>query len=332
MLVKDKLQIILITYNRAKHVQKTLEQFFFEGSPLMDSDFLVLDNNSTDNTQEIVKSWQEKFHNNKYSKNRYNLGISGNIAKAMEIAEKEYVWIIGDDDRFDFSNWSEVENAINNNEKIICLARYVLTNEQKYSIPHQLLQITFITGGIYSTTLFSDITIKNTFDNIFTLFPHLPPIIKYINENGKIYVVDKAIASNGMVLDETDCSYTRGISVKEDLYDRTNRMTWILGYANIITLLKDKKLQKECIKTAILYKGIYGSWRNFYKNITLLYFNCQNFNYFLEIYKVLPIKQKNIFNYTNNIFKFLFSIRNSKCKKYKIITILGLKLKIRKEF
>ena len=114
MSIKDKLQIILITYNRAKHVQKTFEQLLKDISPVKFFDILVLDNNSTDNTKEIVEEFQKKYANIKYSKNRYNLGISGNIAKAMEVASKEYVWIIADDDKFDFSNWNEVEYAINN--------------------------------------------------------------------------------------------------------------------------------------------------------------------------------------------------------------------------
>lgn len=123
MSVKDKLQIILITYNRAKHVESTFKQILSETSPIKDFNILVLDNNSTDNTSDIVRHWQKQFLNLQYQKNNYNIGISGNIAKAMEIANQKYLWIIADDDKYDFSNWAEVEFAIEIMKKL-----YVLLN------------------------------------------------------------------------------------------------------------------------------------------------------------------------------------------------------------
>ena len=301
MSIKDRLQIILITYNRAKHVQKTFEQFFFDGSPVSNCEFLVQDNNSTDDTKEVVEKFAQTHPNVKYVKNKYNLGISGTIARAMERADKDYVWIIGDDDIFDFSNWQEVEQAINNNEKMICIARYVIPDEQKENPAYQLFQLGFITGGIYSTSLFNDTTIKNAFDNIYTLFPHIPPIIKLLNDGGKIYVVNKAIADNGMNIETTDCSYTRGVKNKNELYDRTNEMSWILGYSNIISLLKDKNLQHECVEIAIPSKHIYGSWDNFYYYIRKQYINTGKINYFKEIYDVLSSERQKPFKYNNFI-------------------------------
>ena len=102
MTLNEKLEIILITYNRAEFVKRTFEQFFYEGSPVADIDFIVQDNNSDDNTKEVVKEYAKIHPNIKYTKNRYNLGLSGTIARAMEVASKDYVWIIGDDDKYDF--------------------------------------------------------------------------------------------------------------------------------------------------------------------------------------------------------------------------------------
>ena len=291
MTLKDKLSIILITYNRAEKVKKTFEQFFFEGSPVADCDFIVQDNNSGDNTKDIVEEYSKKFPNIRYTKNRYNLGLSGTIARAMEVAEKEYVWIIGDDDKFDFSNWDEVENAINNSEKMICLARYGIPDEQKTNPAYQLFQLTFITGGIYSTSLFDDTTIRNAFANIYTMFSHIPPIIKLLNDGGHVYVVNKPIADNGMNQD-TDCSFLRGVKRSEELYERTREMTWVLGYANIISQLSDKELQQECMKIAIPHKHIYQSWENFYYCVKNQFIDSGKINYFLEIYKMLPAENK----------------------------------------
>ena len=300
MSVKDRLQLILITYNRANHVKNTLTQLMSENSKVKDFDLLVIDNNSTDNTAEIVSEFVQNHANITYIKNKYNIGLAGNIAKAIISANKEYVWILGDDDKYDFSNWAEVEQAINNNEKLICIARYVLPDEPKNNAAYQLFQLTFITGGIYHISLFNDTTVKNVVDNIYTLFPHVPPIVQYINEGGKIYVVDKAISSNGWEPgSETDVSYIRGVKNSSELYDRTIQMNWILGYSNIVSLLKDKNLQKECLEVSIPYKDIYGSWENFYNCIKNQYVNIENFNYFYEIYKVLPDEHKKHFDLEN---------------------------------
>ncbi|MDR1123783.1 MAG: glycosyltransferase, partial [Elusimicrobiota bacterium] len=177
MKIKDKLQIILITYNRKKYVERTFNQLFAGDSPIKDYDILVLDNNSDDGTAEYVQKVMIERKNLKYHKNKYNLGLSGNIAKALETANKEYLWIICDDDLYDWNNWSEVESAINKGEELLCVARYILPNDKKDDPAYQLFQMTFLPASIFKTDLLNDTVMMNTFSNIYTLFPHLCPII-----------------------------------------------------------------------------------------------------------------------------------------------------------
>ena len=302
MSVKDKLQIILITYNRAKFVQKTFNRFFYEGSPLYDYDFLVLDNNSTDNTAEVVKEFSKTHPNVKYSKNRYNLGISGNIAKAMEVADKNYVWIIGDDDKFDFSNWGEVEQAINNNEEIIIVSRYGIPDGCENNIPMQVGMLTFITGGIYKTSLYTDTVMRNTFDNIFTLFPHLVPVMHAINQNKKIYVVKKAISANGMDEEEKDCSYVRGYQ-NEDLCLRTRSMNWWIGYANVCQMIKDKDLAYKVFLNGV--NGICGSEKSLV-SACRKYFSKDLLMQLADVYQALPENSVGARGIKDIILKYYF--------------------------
>ncbi len=352
MSIREKLQIILITYNRANKVQKVLEQFFYKDSPVYDYDFLVLDNNSTDNTKEIVEQFAQTHPNVKYRKNKYNLGISGNIAKAMEIADKDYVWIIGDDDIYDFSNWKEVENAINNNEKIICVARYALPDKYKNNPAYQLLQLTFITGGIYSTKLFNDTIIKNVFDNIYTIFPHICPTVQFINDNGKIYVVHKAISDNGMDMATTDYSYIRGTDA-EQVYIRTKTLSWIVGYCNVISKLKDRTLKEHAIDIAIPHEHIYQNYENFYNHIKTAYHDNETFMQFIDIYSNIGENHKQrlkkdfledtnpnkcdicklstkicILYLLNKIKDFIYSMKKTEDRR--VLTIMGFKIKTRR--
>ena len=281
--MNKKIQVILVTYNRAQKVDDTFKQFFFETSPVKEYDFLVLDNNSTDNTSQVVEKWQKNYPNISYIKNKYNVGVTGNILKAMEIASADYVWIIGDDDIFDFSNWHEVEKALENDEKVICVARYAISDKVKDNVENQLLQLTFITGGIYSTKLFDDTVMKNAYDTIYTLFSYLCPVVAYINNGGKIYVVDKAICDNGMDMKNLDYSYIRGAKADE-VYQRSKTMSWIVGYCNILSRLNDKKLKENCIDTAIQHEHIYRNFENFYRHMKMAYHSKENFMQFIDVY------------------------------------------------
>lgn len=290
MSLKEKLQIILITYNRATHAKRTLETFLTKNSPVQDCNLLILDNNSTDETAQVAKDFQQKYPNVSYQKNRYNLGISGNIARAMEMANQEYVWIIGDDDIYDFTHWQEVEEAITREEKMICVSNYALPKGHEHEIPYQLFQLTFITGGIYHTSLFNDTTIRNSYDGLYTLFPHLPPIIALLNEGGTFYLLKNPIAYNGWKRAQTDSSYTRGTRDVSMLTKRTQQMTWILGYANILTLIKNSDLITACMDVAIAYPDIFLNEKTFYQYCFHLYRYQRS--HFYEIYFVLSKKRR----------------------------------------
>ena len=50
-MLKNKLEIIIPTYNRQHLLANTLTQLLDDKSPIKDLNILVLDNNSSDNTQ-----------------------------------------------------------------------------------------------------------------------------------------------------------------------------------------------------------------------------------------------------------------------------------------
>lgn len=308
MSIKEKLQIILITYNRAQFTERTLNIFLSERSPVKECNLLVLDNNSTDNTASIVSKFQKKHHNLSYQKNHYNLGISGNIARALELASQEYLWLIGDDDLYDFSHWKEAEEAMLRGEKLICLAKYALPKKHEKELPYQLFQMTFITGGIYHTSLFNDVTIRNAYDGLYTLFPHLYAILAFINKGNSIHVLSHAISENGWKKEQKDSSYTRGTKDVSMLTKRTQQMTWILGYANVLSSLEQKKLISDCMEVAISYPDIYPNINDFYKY--LYHLKKKQRSHFYEIYSTLsPKRKKSMWKFfVTQKFKHIFGL------------------------
>ncbi len=244
-MLKEKLQIILITYNRAKYLRPSLESIFSADSPVKDFDITIVDNNSTDETAQIVKEFKANFPNLKYKKNRYNIGGNANIARAFELPEKEYFWILCDDDSYDWSCWGEVEKAVAENRDLIVVSNYELRKGVVWGT--LVNQLTFVPAAIYKTANVTNDVIQNAGFNIPFLFPHLSLICSLIN-NGKIE--NRAIVSKGIVnKDNFFGAYTRGLTSTSNSIKNT---LWITGFINSIQLIEDPKIRTKILDTLII--------------------------------------------------------------------------------
>ena len=296
--MQDKLAIYLITYNRKQYLQRTFDQIFAENSPIKNFSITILDNASTDGTSELIDEYCQKFPNIIHIRHKVNIGGNANICRAYEMgasSDKEYVWVLCDDDKYDFSNWNNLVDLINKGDAdIICIANYFYKNKSDYSnLVYQIPQLSFVPAGIYKTNLITDTVLTNMYDSIYTMFQQACITINAINNNKTIRVLDCPIVYNGFHFDDAckDLEYTRGAE-KKDVLKRRNDTNWVLGFSNILSLLNNKKLIAECMDVAIPYKDIYASFYNFYYCLYKEYFNFQKFNYFLEIYNALKFKRK----------------------------------------
>lgn len=77
----DKLEIFLITFNRASKLDNTLKQLLDKNSPIRNFSTTIIDNNSKDNTALVVQKYQSQYKNIQYIKNKYNIGGNANIVK-----------------------------------------------------------------------------------------------------------------------------------------------------------------------------------------------------------------------------------------------------------
>ena len=102
----QKLEPVLITYNRSMDLQRTLAAFIDAGLTFIKMH--ILDNASTDETAAVVATAQAQWPNLSYHKNTYNIGGNANILRAVEMAASEYSWIIGDDDAWHLQDISEL--------------------------------------------------------------------------------------------------------------------------------------------------------------------------------------------------------------------------------
>jgi|GEM_PF-2722618 len=90
------LTVAIPTYNRSETLRKILNDLVLEKNASFE--VLVSDDQSQDDTEQVVKKFQETLPHLVYHKNNINLGYSGNVNKLYELANTEYVWFLCDDD------------------------------------------------------------------------------------------------------------------------------------------------------------------------------------------------------------------------------------------
>lgn len=95
------LSICIPTYHRAGFLDETLSSIFkqFNKDIINNVEIIISNNNSPDNTDEVVKKYRNKYPNNiKYFKNEKNIGWIRNVIKVTEYASWKYLWLLTDDD------------------------------------------------------------------------------------------------------------------------------------------------------------------------------------------------------------------------------------------
>lgn len=94
------LSICIPTYNRSKILKRTLTNL--EKYTDFDVEIIISDNKSKDNTEIFVK--QFKNLKVKYFKNSFNMGLTYNIIKSLELAKGEFCVLTSDEDDLNISN------------------------------------------------------------------------------------------------------------------------------------------------------------------------------------------------------------------------------------
>ena len=92
-----KLSICIPTYNRAAFIGETLKSIISQ-SPNHQIEIVVSDNDSTDDTEIVVREFQKQFQQINYFKWNENQGADKNYLKVVELAKGEYCWLMGSDD------------------------------------------------------------------------------------------------------------------------------------------------------------------------------------------------------------------------------------------
>lgn len=233
-----KLEIIIPTWNRAKCLERTLSQF--KDSPFLNYKITIIDNNSTDNTQEVCEKYKNIFPNLNIIKNKKNVGLSANILRCYEIAEAEYMWLIGDNDNYDFSDCSEVIEAIESSRFDIIFVQGSGETDLKESTVNEAYEkgytneiiglLCTISAYILKTELYTSECIQEGYNLAKYLYPQAAFMKKACEENFSVFMPDRCLRYGDA-----------------NPHVQYNTLELVNGWINS-TLILEKKYSKELTK------------------------------------------------------------------------------------
>lgn len=205
-MIEEKLEIVLITYNRSKDLDNTLKELL--DSPFSSCKITILDNSSDDETPEVCQKFQKLYSQMKVIVHPKNIGANPNILRAVETSKSLYTWIMCDDDHYDFKNCDDVIWAIESGKfDIISIgapgqydwekglkttSKELVEKGSKYFIV-----FSFVPGFIFKTNLFDSMCMVEGYYNVPNMYPHFPFINKSFEENFSIFTSKKNIIIRG---------------------------------------------------------------------------------------------------------------------------------------
>lgn len=133
------LTIAIPTYNRAKYLDICLNNIFTRNNlNYKDIEFIVSDNNSSDDTETIVREYIKKGFDINYIKNQKNIGPDNNFIQCFNLANGKYFWLIGDDDIVVDGAIERILKVLKTNEEcgIVFLNSYPFLNDYKKEMPN----------------------------------------------------------------------------------------------------------------------------------------------------------------------------------------------------
>ncbi|MFA7193541.1 MAG: glycosyltransferase family 2 protein [Candidatus Paceibacterota bacterium] len=93
---KPLISINICTFNRAKLISKAIESALAQN--YLNIEIIIVDDNSTDNTEEIVKNFTAINPNIFYYKNAGNIGITKNRNFGLQKSQGKYIAVLDSDD------------------------------------------------------------------------------------------------------------------------------------------------------------------------------------------------------------------------------------------
>ncbi|MGL4563592.1 MAG: glycosyltransferase family 2 protein [Brevinema sp.] len=334
--LKKHLDILVITYNRKSELTQMIDCIFADNSPIKDCDITFLDNHSTDGTSEMLAEYAQKYPNVRHIRHKYNIGGNANIVRAYETADqnKEYFWILCDDDYLDWTHWDKIATAFESKkyDLISLFADPIIpdgdTDEKK--IAKFIIESAFIPASIIRTSCITADVLINAYANIHAMFPQLAVICDIVNRKGawmQLPYEETVVHQVKHHWGNLDLSYSRGMSSSTKKHPSIKNFTWSGAFCSSLGMLQDETIRKECVSLLLSFEGhTYEGYLSWYIPQALAQHNYQNL---IAIYTAGTQPQKDKFiQIMMFLSKQLEIFNHYKPSHYKVVAI-GIKNSIK---
>lgn len=140
----NKLSILVAAYNEDAFVERCLENVVNEQLNNWEKEIIVINDGSTDNTQNIIENFKKNIHSIKIISLSKNTGKGNAIKKAMEIATGNILLIQDADLEYDPSDFKPILKKFENKETQVVYGSRIL-GEKFYT--NRTSSVIFYLGG-----------------------------------------------------------------------------------------------------------------------------------------------------------------------------------------
>lgn len=259
-----KISVIIPVYNSSKYLRNCLDSLVKQS--LNDIEIVVINDGSTDNSEEIIKEYSEK-HSNLVLYTITNHGQSYARNYGLSKATGEYISFIDSDDYVSIDLFLEIikklkrkqydiilfgYHAVDNNKNILFSKKYEVSNKNNVSDIEYLMADPCPWNKVYKKSFLDKIKFKLPEGIIYEDYCYIPTLVKY---NPSIGYVDKELYyyvysdSSTMRNTEYKVKYENLFKATELLYD---------GF-------KNENKYKDEIEYLIYYHFLYEGSLNFYR-------------------------------------------------------------------
>lgn len=250
-MLHDKLEILLITFNRAQDLDRTLAQVL--NSPFAECRLTILDNCSSDDTPLVCAKYQQLFPHFDIIRHKRNIGGVANYLHAVEMSTAEYAWVLCDDDDLDFSDCHDVIEAIESEQfDLISLGapgqydweRGLATTSQELMARGARYYFTysFMPSFIFRTVLYDSECIYKAYMIAGDLYPQFIFLNKSVEQNFAVYASRHKIIARGF---HNEASFSE--------------VFWLTSWVNSAASIPNKQVREKVVYQAI-EQGTFLRW------------------------------------------------------------------------
>lgn len=150
---KPRVSIIMPCCNSEKYLDKAIKSVIYQ--TYRNFELIIIDDNSTDNTEKIINQWLEKdFRIRFYKKNPEEKGIATSMNKGIELAQGKYITRMDSDD---IIIPEKIESQVN-----------FLDNNKEYGVCSTNIAMLDKLGNVYNLNVYPEQTVPSEWTFLWT--------------------------------------------------------------------------------------------------------------------------------------------------------------------